>query len=159
MATKGAVALTDKTWAAILEQIAGGKSVLQVCRDPDMPNASAVYYRLDQDPQAADEYARAAASRALSYSDRLSDIVDGVLDGSISVDAGRMAADTYKCISARLQPRLYGDRQTVDVSVQHTHTLHLEALQRLVARGSAPIDAEFTEVKPKRIRKAKKATT
>ena len=52
----GAVRWRTKAWAVILERVAGGESVRSICRDPEMPAQSAVYYKLDQDSEAQEQF-------------------------------------------------------------------------------------------------------
>lgn len=139
---------SEEVFAAFCERIAGGRSVRSISKDKDMPSDSTFYQWLDEYPALAEQYARACAARARSYGDRIGDVVDQALSGEIKPEVARVAVDAYKWISARLQPVMYGDRQEVNVSVAHTHTLHLEALRRLTDRaaGGPIIDAEPCEL-------------
>jgi len=114
-----------------LRRISHGRSIANVCSDEDMPTTTTVYDWISKDSAFSERYARACADRGLLYADRISDISDKLMKGEIAPDVARVAIDSYKWISARLVPKLYGDRQSVDVSVTHTHQLHLDALKRL----------------------------
>jgi len=112
-------------------RIAGGRSVANVCKDEDMPEDRAIWRWLSEDETFSRDYARAIQARAMAHADMISDVTFGILSGKIPPDRGRVALDAMKWTASRLLPKIYGDRQQVDVEVQHTHTLHLKALRAL----------------------------
>ena len=114
-----------------LRRISRGRSIANVCDDEDMPDHSTVYDWIAKDESFSERYARACADRGLLYADRIADITDKMMRGEIAPDVARVAIDAHKWTAARLVPKLYGDRQSVDVAVTHTHQLHLDALKRL----------------------------
>lgn len=122
---------TSEIVEEFLRRISHGRSIANVCADEDMPTTTTVYDWISKDSVFSERYARACADRGLLYADRISDISDKLMRGEIAPDVARVAIDSYKWISARLVPKLYGDRQQVDVAVTHTHQLHLDALKRL----------------------------
>lgn len=122
---------TPEIMEEFLRRISHGRSIANVCADSDMPDSSTIYDWIAKDASFSERYARACADRGLLYADRISDINEQLMRGEIAPDVARVAIDSYKWISARLVPKLYGDRQSVDVAVTHTHQLHLDALKRL----------------------------
>jgi hypothetical protein len=134
----------------ILAQMVEGKSLTAICKQKGMPSVGTVYRWMAEDEVLSEGYARATQARARSYAERMEDVVNQALNGEIRSDAARVAVDAYKFITTRLMPQLYGDRQTVDVNVQHTHSLHHEALKRLTERASGTdrgyIDADYQEI-------------
>lgn len=120
---------------ALLEEfcrrIAAGRSVANVCAEDDMPADKTVWQWLSQDKAFAEDYARAIQARAMHHADGILDLEQKLLNGEIPPDVARVALDTRKWVASRLLPKTYGDRQTVDVAVTHTHQLHLDALKRL----------------------------
>lgn len=141
---------TPELIAEILAQMAEGKSLTAICKQREMPHVGTVYRWLSEDEGFSEGYARATQARARSYAERMEDVVNQALNGEIRSDAARVAVDAYKFITTRLMPQLYGDRQQIDVNVQHTHALHLDALKRLTDRASGTdrgyIDAEYQEI-------------
>jgi len=77
------------------------------------------------------KYARAIEARAMAHADEISDLTRRVVLGEVPPDVARVALDGLKWTASRLLPKVYGDRQSVDVAVTHTHQLHLDALKRL----------------------------
>lgn len=131
-------------------RIAQGRSVANVCKDDDMPQDRAIWSWLSDDEGFAQDYARAIQARAMAHADMISDVTFGVLSGKIPPDRGRVALDAMKWTASRLLPKVYGDRQQVDVDVQHTHTLHLDALRALTSRRTGNdlgyIEAQAIEI-------------
>lgn len=146
----------------ILAQMVEGKSLTAICKQKGMPSVGTVYRWMAEDEGLSEGYARATQARARSYAERMEDVVNQALAGEIRSDAARVAVDAYKFITTRLMPQLYGDRQTVDVNVQHTHSLHHEALKRLTERASGTdvgyIDADYQEI-PKETKALSKGDT
>jgi len=141
---------TPELTEEILSQMVEGKSLTAICKQKGMPSVGTVYRWMAEDEGLAEGYARASQARARSYAERMEDVVNQALNGEIRSDAARVAIDAYKFITTRLMPTLYADRQQVDVNVQHTHAVHLDALKRLTDRASGTnagyIDAEYQEV-------------
>lgn len=134
----------------ICQRIAEGRSVASVARDEDMPDNKTMWRWLNSDESFRQSYARAISARAMAHADRIDDVSSAVLAGKIPPDAARVAIDAMKWTASRLLPKVYGDKQTIDATVTHTHTLHLEALKELAnrARGneSGYIDAQVIDV-------------
>jgi len=153
---------TPELIAEILAQMTEGKSLTAICKQKEMPHVGTIYRWLSEDEGFSEGYARATQARARSYAERMEDVVNQALAGEIRSDAARVAVDAYKFITTRLMPQLYGDRQTVDVNVQHTHSLHHEALKRLTERASGTdvgyIDADYQEI-PKETKALSKGDT
>lgn len=126
---------TDELINEICERIAEGRSVASVAQDDDMPDHKTIWRWMNSDEAFCQKYARAIQARAMTHADRISDISSAVLAGKIPPDAARVALDGMKWTAARLLPKVYGDKQTIEASVTHTHTLHLEALKELANRG------------------------
>lgn len=128
---------TPKTVEEFLIRISMGRSVANVCSDEDMPEVRTVFRWIAEDEEFRQAYARACANRSLVYADTIGDIAKGVMAGKIPPDAGRVAIDSYKWIAARLMPKYYGEKQQIEATVNHTHTLHLSALKQLADEARA----------------------
>lgn len=142
-----------KTPALIKEicaRISEGKSLATVCCDEDMPGLSTVWRWLSEDASFQDDYARAIQARAMAHAERIDDLAEKAVRGEIPADVARVAIDAKKWTASRLLPKLYGDKQQVEATVTHTHTLHLEALKELATRArgtqSGYIEGQATEI-------------
>lgn len=131
-------------------RIGEGRSVASVCKDDDMPEDRAIWRWLARDESFSRDYARAVQARAMAHADRILDVSQAVLAGKVAPEAARVALDGMKWTASRLLPKLYGDRTQLEATVNHTHTLHLEALKELAdrARGtrSGYIEGQATEI-------------
>jgi hypothetical protein len=123
-------------WSETLEdeicrRIAAGRSVNSVAKDEDMPSDFTIWKWMNEKESFSRKYARAIEARAMAHADEISDLTKRVVMGEVPPDVARVALDGLKWTASRLLPKIYGDRQTVDVAVTHTHQLHLDALKRL----------------------------
>lgn len=141
---------TPELIAEICERVAQGRSVASVSRDEDMPCHLTIWRWMNSDEEFCSRYARAIQARAMAHADGIDDLVDRAVRGEIPADVARVAIDAKKWTASRLLPKVYGDRTQVEATVNHTHTLHLEALKELAdrARGtrSGYIEGQATEI-------------
>ena len=115
-------------------RIALGRSLRSVCEDLDMPGSTTVIDWKLENADFAARYARAMEDRGLSYGDRISDLIDQVLNGQYEVDRARLALDGLKWTAARLAPKQYGDKQSVEVTADIGATA-ASVLMELTARA------------------------
>jgi len=132
-------------------RIAMGRSLRSVCEDPDMPGSSTVIeWKLEKADFAA-RYARAMEDRGLSYGDQISDLINKVLEGKYEVDRARLALDGLKWTAARLAPKQYGERTSVDVTAdigQTAATVLMELTAR--AKQAKQIEHQVVDITPQR---------
>ena len=137
MATRGRPTIRSKELEdAILECIADGMSVREICLSEDMPTRSTVFRWLAEDPAFSDLYAKAKEAQAELMADELLEISDNGTndwmmrngaDGADGADGNagwqlngeaiqrsRLRVDTRKWVAAKLLPRKYGDKQTLE---------------------------------------------
>lgn len=101
----------------VLKRIACGESLRSICRSEGMPTRETFYLWLRDNQERQTAYITACSVRALfSVEDVDNAIEDLGNDPSNSqVNAARLRIDTIKWKSARLQPKIYGDRATDEV--------------------------------------------
>lgn len=126
---------TPELLIELCRRIAEGRSVASVAKDEDMPSHPTIWRWLFEDESFRDAYARAITARAMSHADRIDDLAEATVRGEIPPDVARVAIDAKKWTASRLLPKVYGDKQQVEATVTHTHTLHLEALKELSSRA------------------------
>jgi hypothetical protein len=98
--------------AKLLERIAEGESLRQICAAEDMPGRSTVYQWLCANKEFADQYARAREEQADTLADEITDIADG----NDAPDNKRVRIDARKWVAGKLRPKKYGERTA------HEHT-------------------------------------
>lgn len=132
-------------------RIAMGRSMRSVCDDPDMPGSTTIVEWKLENTDFASRYARAMEDRGLSYGDQISDLVNKVLAGDYEVDRARLALDGLKWTAARLAPKQYGDRTSVDVKTDIGATaasVLMELTER--ARNAKALEHNVIDVTPQR---------
>lgn len=117
--------LADK----VCERIAEGKSMRTVCAPEDMPSISTVFKWLRENPEFAQQYARATEERTEAMSEDILDIADDGSNDLMTIQKGNMSyevenkevtnrsrlrVDTRKWLMSKMKPKKYGDR--VDVT-------------------------------------------
>lgn len=116
---------TDEIAEEICERLAGGESVLAMCREDHMPPQSVIFQWLHKHKEFAEKYALARESWAQFEFERMMEIADTPLqgekietssDGKTKVITGdmtehrRLQVDTRKWALARMNGRRFGDR-------------------------------------------------
>ena len=114
----------------ILAQIAGGLSVSEICRLPDMPVRSTVMLWVAQDREGfSDRYAKACEARAHYWADEILDIADdaqndwmertdteggniGWKENGEALGRSKLRVDSRKWLLSKLLPQ-YSDKQEI----------------------------------------------
>ncbi len=121
------VYLTDGIWSVILDRIAAGESLNKICSTVDMPGRKAVFERIGKDTTAMQQYNLALSLRADTHAEELLTISDDGTNDTYVDDEGnrrvdtdviarsKLRVDTRKWIISRMDPKRYGDRQTIDL--------------------------------------------
>lgn len=133
-----------------MRRIALGESIYEISQDEHMPAHGTMcdwlygqgYPPIDRDELAV-RYTRAREQQALRWGDE----IVGIADTEDDPRRAQVRIDARKWVSAKLLPRVYGDRHQVDVSgqVQHAH-LHAQGDQSdLMALLDGQIEIEESE--------------
>lgn len=130
----------------ICEQLAEGRSLRSICADKKMPNRSTVFRWLADNEKFRDQYARAREEQADVFFEEIIEIADEecttvradkhstsdddgegntlVVFDTTAVMRNRLRVDARKWAAAKLAPKKYGDRQTIE----HQGKMTLESL-------------------------------
>ena len=108
--------LPDEVWVEFLSRVTAGRAGQSVCKDKDMPAWGTTWNKIHNDKDFERKYMSALASRGMIYADQLDEINRRVLNGEIDPQAARLVSDNFKWTAARLLPKVYGDKQQVDVT-------------------------------------------
>jgi len=123
---------TEPVLAEYLRRIAiDGRSARSVGKDKDMPSYEAFYQMKNRHQDVQSRYNAAIEARATAIDDRIDEVLEGVRNGDIDYQAGRLEIDTQKWRMAKFFPRLYGDNQKLEV--EHK-TSFVDELKRVAAR-------------------------
>jgi len=109
----------------VLTRLALGESIDKICMDDYLPASSSIYRWVRENVEFGKKYEQARADGAHAMSSQILDIADEVPDaifdelgnkkfdpGYISWQKNRMEA--RKWITAKLMPKIYGDRQAIE---------------------------------------------
>ena len=119
----------EKSWNEFLKRIGEGRSARDVCgNDKDMPSWRIVSNKLNEDTAFASKYSLAMENRGQVYADKISEIVNKVVDGLIDPNAGRVAIDGLKWMSMKLAPKKFGDVHKMEVKHE---TSYVDALKEV----------------------------
>ena len=148
----------------ICEKLVSGQSLRKICRSRGMPAISAVMRWLIRHPEFEEQYARAREAQADTLADEILHIADtpkvGIktktVAGVVETTKGdmlehrRLQVEARKWIAAKLKPKKYGDRLSLDSTVRHTADAYSDdELARIAGagRGGAP-EAPSREKEP-----------
>ncbi len=101
---------SEKLAKEICKRVASGRTLLDVCKDDDMPDRSTIYRWRFEKEEFNDIYTRARQCLVEQWADEVVAISDDK-DGDPTRD--RLRVDTRKWIACKVAPKLYGDKQTV----------------------------------------------
>tara|TARA_R100000900_G_scaffold30343_3_gene24460 strand:+ start:4440 stop:4988 length:549 start_codon:yes stop_codon:yes gene_type:complete len=122
--------LPDEVWVEFLSRVTAGRAGQSVCKDKDMPAWGTTWNKIHNDKDFERKYMNALASRGMLYADQLDEINRRVLSGEIDPQAARLVSDNFKWTAARLLPKVYGDKQQVDVT-HEAGSSYLDLLQKV----------------------------
>lgn len=96
---------------SILERLAAGESMVQICADEKMPGLRTVMRWAAEDQEFGTEYARAREAQAEVMDDKILTAADGA---DKDPQAARVKIEAYKWRAAKLAPKRYGEK--IDVT-------------------------------------------
>lgn len=97
----------------ILEQLAIGRSLVSICKEPGTPSYVLVSTWRNEDEEFFKKYTRAREDQADYIADEISDIADNATDANLA----RLQIDARKWKAGKLKPKVYGDRLNLDADV------------------------------------------
>jgi len=128
----------EKSWNEFLKRIGEGRSARDVCgNDKDMPSWRIVSIKLNEDTNFAQKYSLAMENRGQVYADKISEIVNKVVDGLIDPNAGRVAIDGLKWMSMKLAPKKFGDVHKMEVKHETSYVDALKEVSGMVNTTSS----------------------
>ena len=110
------MALTEDEEKAVLEGLAEGRSLRNVCSQPNMPSIWQVMRWLDKSPAFEQQYARARQIQGEVHFEEILEVTEKVKTGEIDPQSGRVVIDAMKWAASKLRPKVYGDKIQQEVS-------------------------------------------
>ncbi len=117
-------AKTDDNKTAILDGLADGKSLREICRSPGMPAVSTVLRWCGEDLEWQEQYARAREAGSDAMAEDIQAIADGIAHATdaVEVNAARLQIDARKWLLAKRQPKKYGEKVDLNLGNQQADT-------------------------------------
>lgn len=152
----------------VCERIAEGEALNTICADSHLPSVTTIFKWLAAYPEFANSYASAREAQAELFAEQIMAISDDgsadytlkSIDGSYEVKVdqeniqrSRLKVDTRKWIASKLKPKVYGDRQQLDINGTLTISEASEEdlmaeLMELVTTGVLKLPAPAAEPDP-----------
>jgi len=136
--------------AELLERLALGETVSQICSEEKFPVHSYVFEKAAQDTEFADKYVRARELGYLKMAEEILDIADDgrndwmtkkvgkdeikVVDRE-AVERSKLRLDARKWLLSKALPKVYGDK--IDLSTKHEAGDSFKALWAALAKEGA----------------------
>ena len=143
------VEFTEEIFTEICERMSEGKTLREICKDPDMPNRATVlrWVKHDDGRKRQYEFARQAqcdfwADVIVELSrDRTNDIItdkDGKASANhAAVQRDRLICDNYKFLMGKLHPGRYGDKTQIELP-QPAKPMQISWIQRTIVDPGEP---------------------
>lgn len=110
------IANRDEILATVIERIARGEFLTEICKDAGMPSRQTIWEWIDADEALATRCARARAWAAVEDERAVAELARQVVAGEIEPDAARTAANMHTWLAKVRNPKVYGDRLDVEHS-------------------------------------------
>ena len=124
---------TKETGDEICQRIENGETIRQICADKDMPAWNTIRTWLQQFEAFQAQYARARENSAHASADLIQELADRARNGDLEPNAARVAIDAHKWLAGKRKPKVYGDRQIVDVGDDTIRQLSDERVETRLA--------------------------
>src|SRR3984893_19266471 len=105
---------TEELGQEISDRLMVGESMRHIALDKLMPSRITMLKWMRDNEDFRAKCASSRMIQAESANDVLSDIVDQVLEGTMAVDAARVAASVLPWKAAKLWPKKWGEKQVVE---------------------------------------------
>lgn len=112
MPAKGSSLVTTSIASELCERIAEGRTLRDVCRDPDIPSYECVYQAMRRNPAFADAIARARLESAHGLAESVVEIADSSDDPAMA-QLLRNRCDQRRWLAGKFNP-MYADKHTVE---------------------------------------------
>lgn len=100
----------------ICDLVAEGQNLFRIGKLDGFPPRWRIYEWFKEQPDFADNYARAREDRADWRSARIDDVTSQVLNGQLDPAAARVVIDAEKWQAGKEKPKVYGDKNQTEVS-------------------------------------------
>lgn len=126
----------------ICERLSRGITLIEICRDPDMPNKSTVFRWLEKHPDFCDNYKKAREVQAEHYAEEIMAIADETQydvteneDGKPMtnwehINRSKLKIDARKWFASKVYPKKFSDRVQQEISGPDQGPIQTETINR-----------------------------
>jgi hypothetical protein len=101
-------------WTALLDAVANGDNIGDACAAAGLKREHVTAYRLDN-PEADREWQAAREQSADAFADKVAAVAE---NDKVDPAFARVRMDAYRWLAAKRNPRVYSDKQTIDMNVR-----------------------------------------
>ncbi len=102
--------LTPELSQAILGRLSNGESLFKICNTDGMPCRNTVMKWVETRPDFCEQYTRARENGSEALVEKLHDITDDILSGTITPEQGRVVLNSLQWLVIKMKPQKYGDK-------------------------------------------------
>lgn len=126
------VEMTEEVVDRICEEIAIGRSVIEICETEDWAPAERTFHRWRiRSEEVSLKYARAKESQQHSRLDEIYRTIDACPADGAEVQKMRLKVEMMKWEASKLAPKTFGDKSTIDLNVSDVDRDDKELLHEL----------------------------
>jgi hypothetical protein len=100
----------------LIEHIENGQGEVTWCSQEGNPSRHIIDNWEEENPEFRTMYARAKTRRGEYYAEKINQVRDDVEKGKLGASEGRVIIDTLKWQAAKFYPKMFNDKQEVDVT-------------------------------------------
>lgn len=130
---------SDDLAESILSRLVEGESMVQICKDEQMPGLRTVMRWAAENDDFGTEYARAREAQA-EHMDEL--ILSAAKDAGKDPQAARVQIEAYKWRASKLAPKKFGDSSTIRHADVNGEKLELDDVGRATRLAAIFADIE-----------------
>ena len=142
--------ISEDVWSEFLERLTNGSTITAIVKDKSMPSWTSISRRLAAEPEFERQYRLALEFRGMLLQEELEDIKRDARMGMGDAHGLRLAADITKWQVARMTPKIYGDKQQLEVTPSKGGS-YLEALTKVNAPDQEVLTDE-RDTQPEEVR-------
>lgn len=121
---KRKVSMTADVWDEIIVRVAEGESLFKVCEDAHIPHRTYIYKCLSEDAQKRIDYDAAVMLQADKRAEQIVELSElgrarAAMGASTEeMNAIKMLVNSLQWVSARMNPKKWGDKQSIDLDAK-----------------------------------------
>ena len=142
-------------WQVVFEKIELGATERSVAREYNF-SPSSLRNKLNT-PQLHAKYVQAHEGRAILHAHKIEDMLDKVESGEMDFNIARVSIDARKWLATKYYPRMFGERQQLEVKTLDVTRVYVEQLKLLMSNPNKRIKSvSAIELEDKSAKKGRK---